>query len=83
MQRFTRRLTLLRAGIIDILTRTRPVQIRELLLRVGVPAESLPGDLLRALDYPTRNLPTIPRARSVAFSLDPNITERINTPPPD
>jgi hypothetical protein len=83
VQRFTRRLTLLRAGIVDILTRTRSVEVRELLLRVGVPAESLPNDLLRALDYPTTNLPTVPRARLVTFSSDPDTTERISAPPLD
>jgi hypothetical protein len=83
MQRFLRRLALLRAGIFDILMRTRPVQIRELLLRVGVPAESLPEDLLRVLDYPTRNLPTVPRGRIVTSSPDPDLTERIGTFPSD
>ncbi|HEX3590049.1 MAG TPA: hypothetical protein VHV74_10465 [Pseudonocardiaceae bacterium] len=79
VQRFVRRLTLLRAGVVDMLVRTRPVQIRELLLRVGVPAESLPADVLRLLDYPTRNLPTVPNARSVAFAADPDVTQRISS----
>ena len=85
VQHFTRRLALLRAGIFNILTRTRAVQVRELLLRVGVPAESLPSDLLRALDYPTTNLSTVPRARAVTISPgpDPDTTARISTAPPD
>lgn len=83
VQRFVRRLTLLRAGIVDMLVRTRPVQVRELLLRIGVLAESLPEDVRRALDYPTRNLPTVPRARSVRSAPDPDLTERIDSPSPD
>ena len=80
IQRFTRRLTLLRAGVFDMLTRSRPVQVRELLLRVGVPAESLPDDVLRAIDYPIGSLPTIPRARGVAFTPDKDRTDRITAP---
>jgi hypothetical protein len=82
IQRFTRRLTLLRAGVFDILARSRPVQVRELLLRVGVAAESLPDDVLRAIDYPIGGLPTIPRARGVAFAPDKDRTDRITAPPP-
>lgn len=81
IQRFTRRLTLLRAGIFDMLTRSLPVQVRELLLRVGVPAESLPDDVLRAIDYPIAAMPTIPRARGVAFTKDDEGTDRISAPP--
>jgi hypothetical protein len=80
IQRFTRRLTLLRAGIFDILTRSSPVQVRELLARVGVPAESLPDDVLRAVDYPIGAMLTIPRARGVAFAKDGEGTDRIATP---
>lgn len=80
IQRFMRRLTLLRAGVFDILARSRPAQVRELLLRVGVPAESLPDDVLRALDYPIGNLPTIPRARGVASAPDRDRTDRIAAP---
>ncbi|WP_043724534.1 hypothetical protein [Kutzneria sp. 744] len=77
IQRFARRLSLLRAGVIDILTRSESVQVRELLLRVGVPAESLPDDILQALDYPIGGLPTVPRARGVAFTSDGDRTDRI------
>jgi len=80
IQRFMRRLTLLRAGVFDILTRSRPIQVRELLLRVGVPAESLPDDVLRALDYPIGSVPTVPRARGVAFVKDGDRTDRITSP---
>jgi len=81
VQRFLRRMTRLRAGIVDILTRTQPVQVRELLLRVGVPAESLPGDLLDALNYPTKDMPTLPKmARSTASAPDSDPTERIPLP---
>jgi hypothetical protein len=80
VQRFTRRLALLRAGVFDILARTRPVQVRELLLRVGVPAESLPDDVLRAIDYPTGNLPTVPRSRGVSYVRDDEGTDRISAP---
>jgi hypothetical protein len=78
VHRFTRRLTLLRAGVFDILARSRPDQVREVLLRVGVPAESLPDDVLRALDYPIGGLPTVPRARGVAFAPDNDRTDRIS-----
>jgi len=80
IQRFTRRLTLLRAGIFDMLTRSRPIQVRELLIRVGVPAESLPADVLRAIDYPTATMLTVPRARGVAYVKDSEGTDRIATP---
>jgi hypothetical protein len=80
IQRFMRRLTLLRAGVFDILTRSSAVQVRELLLRVGVPAESLPDDVLRALDYPIGSVPTVPRARGVAFVKDGDRTDRITSP---
>ncbi|HEY0500503.1 MAG TPA: hypothetical protein VGD48_32470 [Kutzneria sp.] len=80
IQRFMRRLTLLRAGVFDILTRSSAVQVRELLLRVGVPAESLPDDVVRALDYPIGNLPTVPRARGVAYAADRDRTDRITSP---
>ncbi|MFI9389006.1 hypothetical protein [Kutzneria sp. NPDC052558] len=80
IQRFTRRLTLLRAGIFDMLTRSRPIQVRELLLRVGVPAESLPGDVLRAIDYPVATMLTVPRARGVAYVKDTEGTDRIAAP---
>lgn len=75
--RFVRRLAMLRAGILDILVRTRPAAVSELLLRVGVPAESLPTDLLRALDYPVSTMPTLPRALGVDFSNRDAATERI------
>ena len=78
VQRFTRRLTLLRAGVFDILTRSRPDHVREVLMRVGVPAESLPDDLLRVLDYPVGGLPTLPRARGVAFAPDNDRTDRLS-----
>jgi len=80
IQRFTRRLTLLRAGIFDMLTRSRPIQVRELLVRVGVPAESLPDDVLRAIDYPTATMLTVPRARGVAYVKDSEGTDRIAAP---
>lgn len=80
IQRFTRRLTLLRAGIFDMLTRSRSIQVRELLVRVGVPAESLPEDVLRAIDYPVANMPTVPRARGVAYTKDTEGTDRIAAP---
>jgi hypothetical protein len=63
VQQFVRRLNRLRAGILDILTRTRPRQVRELLLRVGMDRESLPGDLADAIDYPLDRDPTIPIPR--------------------
>lgn len=81
VQRFLRRLTRLRAGIVDILMRTQSVQVRELLLRVGVPAESLPSDLLRALDYPTKEMPTLPRVRNTASAPDSDLTGPISAPP--
>lgn len=68
--RFVRRQTMLRAGILDILPRTRPAAVRELLQRVGIPAESLAEDLLLALDYPVGDLPTMPRVLGVDFSAD-------------
>ncbi|QUQ62531.1 hypothetical protein [Kutzneria sp. CA-103260] len=80
IQRFTRRLTLLRAGVFDMLTRSRPIQVRELLVRVGVPAESLPDDVLRAIDYPTATMLTVPRARGVAYTKDSEGTDRIAAP---
>ncbi len=79
IQRFTRRLTLLRAGIFDMLTRSRAIQVRELLVRVGVVAESLPEDVLRAIDYPIAAMLTVPRARSVAYVKDSEGTDRIAT----
>lgn len=82
VQRFTRRLALLRAGIVDILTRSRRVQVRELLLRVGVAAESLPVDVLRAIDYPVAGMLTVPRARGVAYTKDDEGTDRISAPGP-
>ena len=62
-------MTLLRAGIFDMLTRSRSIQVRELLVRVGVPAESLPEDVLRAIDYPVANMPTVPRANTNLTSI--------------
>ena len=73
--RFIRRMAMLRAGILDILVRTRPSAVSELLLRVGVPAESLPADLLSALDYPVTSMPTLPRAVGIRFP--DSATERI------
>lgn len=63
VQQFVRRLNRLRAGILDILTRTKPRQVRELLLRVGVERESLPVDLADTIDYPVDRDPTIPIPR--------------------
>jgi hypothetical protein len=63
VQQFVRRLSRLRAGILDILTRTKPRQVRELLLRVGIDHESLPVDLAEAIAYPVDRDPTIPIPR--------------------
>jgi hypothetical protein len=63
VQQFVRRLGRLRAGILDILTRTAPRQVRELLLRVGIDRESLPEDLAGEIDYPRDRDPTIPIPR--------------------
>jgi hypothetical protein len=63
VQQFARRLGRLRAGIVDILTRTKPRQVKELLLRVGIDRESLPSDLADAIDYPFDRDPTIPIPR--------------------
>ncbi len=63
VQQFVRRLARVRAGILDILSRAKPRQVRELLLRVGIDHESLPGDLADALDYPKDRDPTIPIPR--------------------
>ncbi len=65
IDRFLRRTTMLRAGILDILARTSPAAVRELLLRVGVVAESLPTDLLLALDYPVSAMRTLPKVVAV------------------
>jgi hypothetical protein len=63
VEQFTRRLNRLRAGILDILTRTRPRQVRELLMRVGIDRESLPHDLAEMIDYPLDRDRTIPIPR--------------------
>jgi len=63
VEQFARRLNRLRAGILDILTRTTPRQVRELLVRVGIDRESLPGDLADVIDYPLDRDPTIPIPR--------------------
>lgn len=63
VQQFVRRLGRLRAGILDILARTKPRQVRELLLRVGIDHESLPADLASTIDYPRDRDPTIPIPR--------------------
>lgn len=63
VQQFVRRLNRLRAGILDILTRTKPRQVKELLLRVGIDRESLPTDLATTIDYPLDRDPTIPIPR--------------------
>jgi hypothetical protein len=63
VQQFVRRVNRLRAGILDILTRTKPRQVRELLVRVGIDRESLPRDLADAIDYPLDRDPTMPIPR--------------------
>ncbi len=63
VQQFVRRLNRLRAGIVDILTRAKPQQIRELLMRVGLDRASLPNDLAEELNYPHDRDPTIPIPR--------------------
>ncbi|MBP2319867.1 hypothetical protein JOF56_000252 [Kibdelosporangium banguiense] len=63
VQQFVRRLGRLRAGILDILARTKPRQVRELLLRVDIDHESLPADLASIIDYPRDRDPTIPIPR--------------------
>ncbi|GAB3875112.1 hypothetical protein GCM10029964_018400 [Kibdelosporangium lantanae] len=60
VEQFTRRLNRLRAGILDILERTRPRQVRDLLISVGIDRESLPVDIATAIDYPTDREPTLP-----------------------
>ncbi|MCE7007238.1 hypothetical protein LWC34_31110 [Kibdelosporangium philippinense] len=63
VQQFVRRFTRLRAGIVDILTRAKPQQVRELLLRVGLDRASLPNDLAEQIGYPKDRDPTIPIPR--------------------
>ncbi|MET0134286.1 MAG: hypothetical protein ABW215_11900 [Kibdelosporangium sp.] len=63
VQQFVRRLNRLRAGMLDILTRAKPRQVRELLLRVGMDRYSLPVDLADIIDYPLDRDPTIPIPR--------------------
>nr|WP_042194562.1 hypothetical protein [Kibdelosporangium sp. MJ126-NF4]CEL21405.1 hypothetical protein [Kibdelosporangium sp. MJ126-NF4]CTQ96028.1 hypothetical protein [Kibdelosporangium sp. MJ126-NF4] len=63
LQQFVRRLTRLRAGIVDILTRAKPRQVRELLMRVGLDRAALPNDLADAINYPHDRDPTIPIPR--------------------
>ncbi|TCO50633.1 hypothetical protein EV192_11310 [Actinocrispum wychmicini] len=63
VDRFARRLGRLRAGIVDLLARTSPQQVRELLVRVGIDRDSLPHDLAEAIDYPLDRDPTIPIPR--------------------
>lgn len=63
VQQFVRRLTRLRAGIVDILTRAKPRQVRELLLRVGLDRAALPEDLADAIGYPRDRDATIPIPR--------------------
>ncbi|CAM3629567.1 hypothetical protein KIPE111705_17850 [Kibdelosporangium persicum] len=63
VQQFVRRLNRLRAGIVDILTRAQPRQVRELLMRVGLDRASLPKDLAEAIEYPHDRDPTIPIPR--------------------
>lgn len=55
-----RRYQRLRAGIHDLLPRTRPDQIRDILLQVGVSREALPEDLADAIGYPAGNELTVP-----------------------
>jgi hypothetical protein len=77
IRRFVRRMAMLRAGILDILASTRPAPVTELLQRVGVPAESLPTDLLLALGYPVTTMPTLPRRLGVKFPDPDPATERM------
>ncbi|ALG07376.1 hypothetical protein [Kibdelosporangium phytohabitans] len=63
VQQFARRLGRLRAGIVDILTRAKPQQIRELLLRVGLERAALPNDLADEIGYPRDRDATIPIPR--------------------
>lgn len=63
VDQFTRRLNRLRAGVLDLLARAKPQQVRELLMRVGIDRESLPHDLAETLDYPLDRDPTIPIPR--------------------
>lgn len=60
MGQLVRRYTRLRAGILDLLPRTSPRQLRDLLLEVGVNREALPDDLAAAIDYPGGRELTIP-----------------------
>lgn len=56
-----RRYVRLRAGILDILQRSKPEQVRTLLLQVGLEREALPDDLAVLLDYPKAHTPLPPR----------------------
>lgn len=60
MGRVVRRYNRLRAGVQDLLPRTDPEQLRDILLQVGVSREALPEDLASAIGYPGGSELTIP-----------------------
>jgi hypothetical protein len=60
MGQLVRRYQRLRAGIHDLLPRTRPDQIRDILLQVGVIREALPEDLADVIGYPAGSELTVP-----------------------
>jgi len=60
MEQFVRRYHRLRAGVHDLLPRTPPEQLRDLLLQVGVSRAALPDDLATAIGYPDGQELTVP-----------------------
>jgi hypothetical protein len=79
MGQLVRRYTRLRAGILDLLPRTSPRQLRDLLLEVGVTREALPDDLAAMIEYPggrdlTIPIPTWPGAMHLAAFTSEDLT---------
>lgn len=64
MAQLVRRYHRLRAGIHDLLPRTRPDQLRDILLQVGVSREALPDDVAETIGYPAGSELTIPFPRA-------------------
>lgn len=64
MGQVVRRYHRLRAGIHDLLPRTRADQVRDILLQVGVSREALPDDLAEAIGYPAGSELTVPFPRA-------------------